>query len=750
MTTKAFIKMKKTLFVALFAVLTFTAGYAQSKNFWSAVPHERAVQLGEIKESFDGITDNLFQIDMESLRTALSGAGKRGSGVQGIMIAIPNADGKIEHYRVFEESNFAPELQAEFPGIRAYVGYGVEDPTAYLRMSVSHLNVQTMVLRADKGSEFIEPYTANNTVYSVFSSAMKREKGKLPFTCYQQDEIINIDATDAMMQRSDVTVFKTFSLALSCTGEYTSYHGGTVANALAAMNATMTRVNGVYEKDLAVKLEIIANNTAIIYTSSASDPYSGPNQGAGGAWSPELQSNLNTVIGSANYDIGHLFGASGGGGFAGCIGCVCNSADKGSGYTSPGQGGPEGDSFDIDYVAHEMGHQLGANHTYSVDYEGTGVNVEPGSGSTIMGYAGITGPGTDIQQHSDDYFTYVSIDQIQDNLASKSCATNAPISNVAMTINAGTDYSIPKSTPFILKAVNADGNAAGVTYTWEQNDDATNSFTGGNSVVYASKLGGPTFRSLPPVASPNRYMPAFSTVLNNSVTSTWETASSVSRTLNFTLTGRDNEEGAGKTKTDAMRVFVKTVGPFNVTSQNTNGIVWMQGSQQTITWNVAGTTGNNINTANVRILLSTNNGTTFNTVLSESTPNDGSETITVPMVTPSVNCRIMIEPVGNIYYAINTNKFAIALLGSEEFSLANFSIYPNPNTGNFTVEFNSESGQDVNILVHDMRGRQIFSSNYKNTGIFSENVNLSNVEAGVYLVTVNDGARKEMKRIVVN
>jgi hypothetical protein len=735
--------MKRILLLALVAVFSCAASFAQSKNFWSSIPYERAQTLGEIKQNFEGITENLFQINTEGLKAALANAPQRGSASQGILISIPNLDGKMEHFRVFEASNFEPELQAQFPEIRAYAGYGVEDPTAVLRMSVSPRNVQTMVLRADKQTEFIEPFNKNATVYAVFSSSMKPNDDS--WTCLMGDTGIeassgnNITGRNAMS--SDLT-FRTYRLAISCNGEYAQFHGGTVADALAGMNATMTRVNGVYEKDLAVRLQIVANNNLVIFTNPASDPY-GTSQGS---WDTQLKSTLNNNIGSSGYDIGHLFAGSGGGGNAGCIGCICDSFDKGTGYTAAGGSGPEGDNFDIDYVAHEMGHQLGAFHTFSYEYEGSGVNVEPGSGSTIMGYAGIT--PYNVQLHSDDYFTYASIQQIQENLAGKTCGTETTLTNPVITINAGPDYSIPKGTPFILKAVNAGSNGTNVTYTWEQNDDANPDLTGEDSEASPTKQSGPTFRSFPPSASPNRYMPTFSTVLANDLSTTWESVSNVVRTLNFTLTGRDNAIGGGQTKTDAMRVFVRSVGPFRVTSQNLAGIVWTPNTTQTITWNVAGTTANNINTANVNILLSTDGGATFNTVLASNTPNDGSETITVPNV-GCTQCRIMVEAVGNIFYALNSQYFSTTL-GTDEFSLQNFSIYPNPNNGSFTVQFDSETGSDVNITVHDIRDREIFTQNYANQGVFSNTINLNAAETGIYLVTVNDGANKVVRKIVVN
>ncbi|RYE16477.1 MAG: propanediol utilization protein, partial [Sphingobacteriales bacterium] len=613
-----------------------------------------------MKTLHDGTTGIFFALDQAALKTVLATVSDRSTG-NGVIVAVPNLEGKTEHFRVFEYSNFSPELQAQYPDIRAYAGTGIEDPSANLRFSYSPKGIQSMILRANRETEFIEPYTTNSNVYIAFKSSAKRQKGKLPFTCHTEDdgevERLGLNGHHHRDAMSDNMIFKTFRLALSCTGEYGAYHGGTVAGALAAMNATMTRVNGVYEIDLAVRLEIIPNNAAVVYVNAATDPYSGAGAGANGAWSNELQTTLNNVIGFNNYDIGHIFGASGGGGAAGCIGCICENG-KGRAYTSPGDGGPEGDSFDIDYVAHEMGHQLGANHTYSVANEGTGVNVEPGSGSTIMAYAGITGPLTDVQLNSDDYFTYRSIQQIQSNLQNKACAVNFTLTNSPMTINAGPDYTIPRGTAFLLKAVGAAANGANVTYTWEQNDSATNASSGDNSIVTANKATGPTFRSVPPTTNPDRYMPALNTVLNNSLTGNWETVSNVARNLNFTLTGRDNVAGGGQTKTDAMRVIVNAAtGPFTVTSQNTEGITWMPGQTQTVTWNVANTTAAPINTANVNILMSIDNGQTFSIVLAANTPNDGSEAITVPAAVAPF-CRIKVEAVGNIYYAVNQRVFS--------------------------------------------------------------------------------------------
>ncbi|PKB16490.1 reprolysin-like metallopeptidase [Flavobacterium sp. 5] len=651
--------MNRLFFCIGFFAISF-AGFSQTKSSWKEVNNSQkaATQKGNNSEA------RLYTLDIAEFKQSLVSLDSRISDSKGVSVAIPNSDGKIEQFLVVESSNFVPELQAQFPDIRSYSGTGITDSNASINLSISPDGVQTMVLRGDSGSEFIDPLPDNKSIYAV-STSKSRNKGDLPLTCKTVDVALNKELTKKAGQlKSNNGVFKTMRLALSCTGEYTQYFGGTVAKALAGMNATMTRVNGVFNKDLALKLLLIVNESSIIYTDAATDPYSDADAGVDGAWNLELQKNLTSIIGNANYDIGHLFGASGGGGDAGCIGCVCvNPASvddygKGSGFTSPSNEKPQGDAFDIDYVAHEMGHQLGANHTFSSeDFEGEGVSVEPGSGSTIMGYAGIT--DYDVQNLSDDYFAYASIKQIQDNLATKSCPVSTTISNQTPTVSAGLDYTIPKGTPFVLDGTASDPNGNAMTYCWEQNDSATSSETGAKSITYSDKANGPNFRSFLPSSVNKRYFPELNKVLVGQLSTTWESVSTIGRNLNFVFTARDNAaSGVAQTNSDAMVVTVDgNKGPFAVTSQNTSDTGWILGSSQEITWSV-----NNTNllsgASNVNIKLSTDGGLTFPIVLAANTPNDGSEIITSPS-TAAKNCRILIEPVGNVFYAVNSVSFAL-------------------------------------------------------------------------------------------
>lgn len=668
--------MKKLLLIFLSSTL-LNAAMAQ-KSFWTLhantgkLTTDKAVSRLSFPKEF-----KLFDLNTEPFRQQLMSVADNRSS-HATIVSLPNADGQLEDFEVFEASNFEPDLQARFPEIRAFSGKGITDKYATLKLSVSPQGIQTMVFRTEKDNEFIEPYSQDHTVYAVFKS--HRNPGRLPWSCSTPDQRLAMDVStqvtgSSLASRSGGNL-KTMRLAQSVTAEYSNYFGATSASqvslVLAGINATLTRCNGVYEKDLAVHLNLVAASTNVIYYNAATDPYDNASAGSGGTWNAQLQNTLTSVIGEANYDIGHLFGASGGGGNAGCIGCICTNNSKGSGFTSPADGIPQGDNFDVDYVVHEVGHQMGANHTFSYSSEGMGVNKEVGSGITIMGYAGIT--SYDVAPHSIDIYHEASIAQIQANLATKTCPVTTTITNATPVVAAVSNYTIPKSTPFALTGAATDANGDALTYCWEQNDDA-GSQTGANSIAKIAKTAGPNWISFRPTVSPVRYFPQLSTIIAGGVTTgpisggdagtNIEALSSVARTLNFRLTVRDNAPysstspvSVGQTNFTDMVVTVSAAsGPFAVTAPNT-AVSWAGGSAQTITWSVASTTATPVNCANVKISLSTDGGVTFPTVLAASTPNDGTETLTIPN-TPTTTARIKIEAVGNIFFDISNSNFTI-------------------------------------------------------------------------------------------
>ena len=756
--------MKKGLLLTVFFASFITAAFSQTDKFWSVnneprknIPAYKAVARLSFPKDF-----TLFTLNTAALRLELFSVVGQQSSRHATVISLPNGAGKLEQFEVFEASNFEPDLQANFPEIRAFSGKGITDRSATVKLSISPQGIQTMIFRTEKENEFIEPYSQDHSVYAVFKS--QRVKGNLPWTCTTDEQAsfseINRQIASSNRPSSSTGELKTMRLAQSCNGEYSNYFNAfsaaDVALVLAAFNTTLTRCNGVYEKDLALHLNLIANTTAVIYYNPATDPYT-----TLAAWNGQLQTTLTSVIGAANYDIGHMFGASGGGGNAGCIGCVCG-ANKGSGITSPADAIPEGDNFDIDYVVHEVGHQLGANHTFSFNNEGSGVNKEVGSGITIMGYAGIT--GQDVAPHSIDIFHEASIQQIETNLATKTCpiTTNITAANATPVVAPVANYTIPISTPFALTGSATDANAGDVlTYCWEQNDNATNAQTNNASVASPTKASGPNWLSFSPSTSPTRTCPILPRILTGALTTpslpggdaiaTIEALSSVSRTLNFRLTVRDNAPYSstapvkvGQTAFTDMQVIVtNTSGPFAVTAPNTN-VTWPGGSTQTVTWSVANTTAAPVSCANVKISLSTDGGQTFPTVLVASTGNDGTETVTIPS-TATTTARIKVESVGNIFFDIDNSDFTISAPanGFTFNSVAPTSVPCGTATAAATLATASQGGFLTPITLSatgNPAGTTVtFSSNPVVPGN-STTVTLNNVNTlapGIYNVTVN-------------
>jgi chitodextrinase len=644
--SKQLCMIKKLLILT--CILTFSFSFSQSVNPWvksSKINNTILKNKSQLSTNYQ-----VFNLDIDLFKSALNNAPKRAGFAQksSTIIEFPNSEGKLERFSIFEASIMHPDLQAKYPGIKSYAGKGIDDPTATIRFSVSHLGIKTMTIAAGKNAEFIEPYSSDLTQYMVYNKESKNASLN-SFECLVKDDVSNkIKATPTSVARpnADDGVLRTFRLAISATGEYTQYFGGTKANALAAINATMTRVNGIFEIDFGVTMVLIANTVDVIYTNANTDPYTTN-------LNSQLQSTLTSVIGESNYDIGHVFQNGSNNGNAGCIGCVCVDGSKGSAFTSHTV--PEGDNFDVDYVAHEMGHQFGGNHTWTFNgNEGTNAQMEPGSGSTIMGYAGITG-ATDVQAHSDPYFHAISIQQITNYVKTTSCQTNTATGNNVPTVTAGGDFTIPKSTPFMLTGdgTDADGNNT-LTFCWEQMDENNASTTYPSTTATS----GVAFRSFSPTASKSRSFPEISTVLAGNTSSQWEAVPSVGRTLNFRLTVRDNIAGGGANNSDDMVVTVNsTTGPFVVSYPN-SAITWNVNQLQTITWDVAGTNGTAVNCQTVNILLSTDGGSTYPISLASGVANNGSAQITVPNTIGTQN-RIKVEAADNIFYDVSNANFNI-------------------------------------------------------------------------------------------
>ena len=567
------------------------------------------------------------------------------------IIHLPDNTGKIIGFEVYETPVFSPELSLKYPNIRSFSGISILNKEDRVRFSFSHQGLEVMLIQKEKNRNvFLEKTKRGSNNYVVYRREAT-DTGKESFICSTKMMFGKSDS-DLALKLVDDQKLRTYRIAVSATGEYTQFHGGTVADALSAINATLTRVNEVFNTDLAISLELVANNDLVIFTDPDTDPYQAN-------LNTEVQTTLTNNIGELNYDVGHLFHEDTNGGNAGFIGAVCRDNQKGSAYSSSIN--PQGDTYDLDYVSHELGHQFGANHTWSFESEGTGVQAEPASGSTIMGYAGIVS-GENVQPNGDDYFHYNSIFQITEYIATTTCGVETVLTNTAPVLVPTENYTIPKSTAFVLSADATDADLGDVlTYSWEQID---------NGVVTAAIFGpqnpsGANFRSLPPTVSPERYFPKLSRVaqgsltqINPAVNSAWETVSDIERDLNFAVTVRDNALGGGQVASDLVSVRVtNSAGPFLVTSQASQE-TYSAGSIQTVTWDVAKTDIGPVNSQYVDIFISTDGGLSFPTRLAEKVPNDGSHEVLLPG-TATANGRFMVKSNNNIFFAVNTTDFII-------------------------------------------------------------------------------------------
>lgn len=715
----------KTLIVSCLLIAAQSFG---QQNYWSKLKDNKVSRENLQPRWTTPNNFSLYQVDLEKIKTDLKKAPQRFSNDESVIIKFPDSDGKIRDYIVQEASVMEPELQAKFPEIRSYMGWQKNHPENSIRFSVTPSTGISVMYFDNWEVSYLDSYAKDNSAFILYKRKDLPKNDRL-FECNVESELDNLKNNGSTNKAPLVSdgQFRRYRLALSATGEYTTFHGGTIAGAMAAMATTMTRVNGVYEKTISTTMTMIANNNLLIYTNSGTDPFT---NGTPGTMINQNQTNTDAVIGSANYDIGHVFGTNSGG-LAG-LGVVCVSGNKARGVT--GSGAPIGDPFDIDYVAHEMGHQFGANHTFRAATSSCSGNFnnstayEPGSGSTIMAYAGICGTANNVQNNSDAYFHAASVLEMYAVLQrGTDCAVKSSNNNGVPTADAGLDYIIPQGTAFVLTGTGTDPNGDPLTYLWEQYDNTNNT-----QPPVSTATAGPVYRSLTPVTSPSRYFPVLSSVVANNLVPKWEVTPSVARTLNFSLVVNDNKATGNQAARDAMVVTVTSDGPFTVTSQGTGGASFNGNSSIPVTWNVAGTNTGTINTQNVTILLSKDGGLTFPTVLAASVPNNGSANVTLPNENVA-SARIMVKALNNIYYALNSASFSIAqvVLATAENNVKSFSIYPNPSHDVVNVILKNQS-QKADYSLFDASGRLIKNGNFKG----ETKIRVNDLINGNYLLSV--------------
>ena len=575
-------------------------------------------------------------------------------------------------FRVRASGSLSAGLALRVPQLRAYVGEAVDASGRRLRLEYGpsrgftaagyegHVLTRTLEARAPARG-------ARRRGYVLRERSGDRGDGHAGFACATGELPAGALTGRSAAGRvgADCRLLR-YRLAVATTGEYARAVAGedaTPAAVLAEVNVAVNRVNEILERDLGITLALIDESTRLVFVDPAADPFD-PSE-ADILLARDGQAAIDSLVTAAAYDVGHVFHAppSGANGIA-QPGGPCRDGAKGVALT--GTADPTSERFYVDYLAHELGHQFGAHHTAANDCLGQrnrATALEPGSGSTIMGYAGVCAPN--VQSRSDDYFHAVSIAEVERFLATggSACAVEVAGDNAAPAVSVpDSPPALPRGTPFALRAVGSDPDGDRLTYTWEQFDAPE----GAAVALSDTNATGPLFRSLPPSPSPERRFPAGAPPAYDYPG--FEILPAVGRELTFRVTARDNHPGGGcAASADVSLAVAPGTGPFRVTAFPAVDTL-TAGEQVSVTWDVAGTSTAPIGAQLVDVALSLDGGRTDSLVALAATPNDGQATVTVPAVATDA-ARWVVRARDNVFFAVSAADLTVVPAVAPGFSL---------------------------------------------------------------------------------
>ncbi|WP_333660616.1 zinc-dependent metalloprotease [Chishuiella changwenlii] len=630
--------MKKNLLFISLLVVSTSVMYAQNT---SQKTIEKTVNSSKKK------------LDLHLLESQLSSNLSKKS--QNLIVSIPNEKHENEQFVLIERDILSPNLKEKFPQIKSYYGYSTTNPLKKISLGYSPKGINTMIY--DNKNHYIIEKIEKDYFLTETKDLPNLEK----FNC--ETEHINSPLpiskanktaqTTENKQHNNPAFYRKYRLAIATDYSYNKFFAKegeepTLEDSFSAVNELLTYFLPIYENELSISFELVDHLEKVTFLTEESNPYNYENhETIIMDILNENQKQLDEKIGDENYDLGFLLTGTRTLNNAGVgrLRGACYETYKGQSFSgSPFN--PKGYDFSL-VVAHEIGHLLGAQHTYS------NINVfskpkEIGGGVTIMGYPGAT-VTHDVQDNRLPQFHNSSVKDMNNFINTRSCGIMSPSNNTPPIANAGKDYTIPKGTAFKLTGTASDVDNDNLTYSWEQDDTLINHEENVYQNPSRRNTEGANFRVYEHHTNPVQYFPPLDYALNNQLYSTWNTVSDIPRELNFVFHVRDNQPQGGQIAMDTNKVKITDDGPFKITNINLNQS-FKTGETFTLKWDVAGTNRGEINTQNVRIKLTTDDGETF-TILVESTPNIGHAIINLPADLKAEKANIIVEAIDNIYYA---------------------------------------------------------------------------------------------------
>lgn len=651
------------------------------------------------------------------------------------ILSLPDPEGNFHDFEVFETPVLPPALQTQYPDIRTYTAVAVNDENTTAKITMSTLGINVVVYSLD-ATYFMTPANDTDDVHYLVFNKKDYPNGFAPIRCRANDEADIVGGQIQLEQTKGGTKLKTngenrrkFRCAVACTGEWANdvMTNPNVTDILSFITTVINGANGVFERELSVTLELVPQETSLIYLDPATDPYSGNNM----ALVSENQNNLDALLTSSGYDIGHLL-ANNGEGLA-VTGSICDEDYKGTAISESLW------PSDFGEVIHEMGHQMGSKHTFNsnqnfcsnVGYAPSA--YEPGSGSTIMAYPMVCGIDNVLYANTDYYHVY-SLDNITtliNDPAIITCGNVLPGAASAVEIDtASQEFYIPLNTPFELTAPEAqfaDPNA-GINYCWEQWDLGN---FGGFEFNAPTWTEGPSFQSFDPTTNRTRSFPKIDYLVDSQYMVIGERLSIVPRDLHFRLTARSLNDGWGTYNSNKkVTVHVADLGPFRVTAPN-DGALWTVGATETVSWHPGGSTMSPVNANTVDVYLSPDGGKTFPYLIGSNIPNTGSYNFQVIDIY-SDSVIIKVKGSGNIFFDVS--KSFNKIHGNPASVLENpidkaLIVFPNPVKDVLMIE-TQRPNEMFNYDITDVWGNRRQSGSFRGM----TNINVSQFYDGVYFL----------------